>query len=119
MNQANVALESAAVADGVPHHRPVVLAAAALTAAVAGGAVGAMAGPAFALAGAAIGVVAGAVAGYSMEKEVRARDAHDRELDDMIGVTAGTIGTAEENKRPSRDVIEEAELEEARRRGEL
>ncbi len=109
----------APLADGVPQPRHALLAANVLTAAVAGFALGAMASPASGALGALVGLGVGTVIGLGLEKQMQHHEAHDRELDDAIGITSGTIGTPDENKRPSQDVIEEAELEEARRRGEL
>ena len=72
-----------------------------------GAAVGALAGPAGAVAGGAIGTVVGAIAGGVMDREDTRADARDRELDDAIGVTRGTLGTPEETKRPSTEVLAE------------
>jgi nucleotide-binding universal stress UspA family protein len=88
--------------------------AAAMSGAVAGVATGALAGPAGAIAGGAIGTVIGAIAGAVMKREDARADAHDHELDDVIGVTRGTLGTPPETKRPSKEVLAEAVAEAAR-----
>jgi hypothetical protein len=76
--------------------------------AAAGGAVGAIGGPAGALGGIALGSVVGAVVGRVMAKQEARAAAHDRELDDDIGVTSGSMGTPPETKQPSPDVLAEA-----------
>jgi hypothetical protein len=59
---------------------------------LAGVAVGAMVpGPGIAL-GLAIGLGVGAAAGSAVHKDQRRREARDRELDDIIGVTSGSLG---------------------------
>jgi phage tail tape-measure protein len=89
-----------------------------LSGAAAGAAMGAVGGPVGAVAGGAIGTAIGALIGVTMEREEVRHDAHDRELDDAIGVTHGEIGEPAEHKRPSRAVVEAAEAEAARARGE-
>jgi hypothetical protein len=59
---------------------------------VAGIAVGAMVpgpGPIF---GVAFGLAVGAAAGAAVQKDERRRNARDRELDEIIGVTSGGLG---------------------------
>lgn len=91
-------------APKVTHQDTPYVGAAMVTGAVAGAATGVIAGPAGAIAGGAIGTVVGIIAGSVMGRERTRADEHDRELDDAIGVTSGTIGTPQENKRPSREV---------------
>jgi phage tail tape-measure protein len=115
-HEAKKAPERKAPADdipaGVPRHDDHALAgAAALSGAVAGAIAGAVGGPAGVVAGSALG-------GAALEREEHRHDKHDHELDDEIGVTRGSLGVPEEDKRPSRDVIDEAEAAERKRRGE-
>lgn len=79
-----------------------------VSAAVAGAVVGAVAGPVGAVAGGAIGSAVGIFAGVTMEREAHAKDEHDRELDAAIGVTTGDLGTPEETKHPSPEVLADA-----------
>ncbi len=99
-------------------HDHAVAGAATLSGAAAGAVIGAMAGPIGAVAGGAIGTAVGAIAGIAMEREEIRHDAHDRDLDDAIGVTSGDLGEPEENKRPSHAVLYDARKDEARARGE-
>jgi phage tail tape-measure protein len=122
-HEAKKAPERKAPADdipaGVPRHDDHALAgAAALSGAVAGAIAGAVGGPAGVVAGSAIGGALGAIGGAALEREEHRHDKHDHELDDEIGVTRGSLGVPEEDKRPSRDVIDEAEAAERKRRGE-
>lgn len=103
---------------GVPHHDHLFAGASTLTGAAAGAAVGAIAGPVGVIAGGAIGTAVGAIVGITREHERERQEAHDHELDDDIGVTSGSLGTPEETKRPSREIIEEAEAQEAIRAGQ-
>jgi hypothetical protein len=61
---------------------------------VAGAAVGAIAGPPGAIAGALVGLAVGALAGGTLHNEVDAKNAHDEELDKVIGVSGGHLGEA-------------------------
>ncbi len=74
----------------------------ALTGAAAGGVTGSIAGPPGALAGALIGAAVGAAAGAVVDSAAQAEAAHDRELDDEIGVTKGNIGAASPDAPPAR-----------------
>ena len=60
--------------------------------AVAGAVVGAAAGPPGIVAGAIIGAVAGALTAEVMETDGERTAAHDRELDEEIGVSGGDLG---------------------------
>ena len=99
-------------------HDHAVASAATLSGAAAGAAIGAIAGPVGAVAGGAIGTAIGALTGIAMEREEVRKDEHDRELDDAIGVTSGSLGEPAENKRPSHHVVYDAKVEEATLRGE-
>jgi nucleotide-binding universal stress UspA family protein len=99
----------------LPAHDSAFAGAAPMTGAIAGAATGALAGPAGAIAGAAIGTVIGAVAGRVMSSEDERTDAHDRDLDDAIGVTKGSLGAPPETKRPSRAALAEAEAEDRKK----
>lgn len=55
---------------------------------------GMMAGPVGLVLGTAIGGIAGFFAGAAMIREARRRDANDRELDAIIGVSGGDLGAA-------------------------
>jgi hypothetical protein len=61
-----------------------------------------------AIAGGAIGSAIGAIAGVAMEREEHLREEHDRELDDEIGVTSGSLGTNPEDRKASPEVLREA-----------
>ena len=67
---------------------------------VVGALVGAGAGPVGAVAGMVIGAVAGHIAASAMEDEHHRAAVHDAELDEEIGVTAGTIGRGNAKKAP-------------------
>jgi hypothetical protein len=110
--------DSPLVPAGVHKHEHAFAGAAMLSGAAAGVIIGSLAGPAGALAGALIGTAVGAVTGLAMERETHRRDARDRELDEVIGVTSGSLGEPEENKRPSHEFYIEAEIDRARARGE-
>jgi uncharacterized membrane protein len=99
-------------------HDHATLGATTLGGAAAGAAIGAIAGPAGVVAGGAIGTAVGALAGITMEREEVRRDGHDRDLDDAIGVTRGSLGAPEETKHPSHALVFDAEAEAARARGE-
>jgi hypothetical protein len=60
--------------------------------AVAGAVLGAAAGPPGVVAGAIIGAVAGAITAEVLETDGERTAAHDRELDEEIGVSGGDIG---------------------------
>jgi hypothetical protein len=66
-------------------------------------AVGAMTpSPGMAL-GLVLGLCAGAAAGAAVHKDERRRDARDRELDDIIGVTKGSLGAPPDSLRAPPD----------------
>src|SRR5690348_13767122 len=70
--------------------------------ALSGAGMGAIAGgPPGAIAGAIIGAVMGASSGWVAEETTAERAEADRELDDEIGVTAGTIGDPKLKHPPS------------------
>ena len=60
--------------------------------AVAGTAIGMIAGPPGMVAGAIIGAVAGVLSGSVIDGDTRREDAHTRELDEELGVAAGELG---------------------------
>ena len=60
--------------------------------AAAGAIAGSVAGPPGAIAGAVIGAAAGTLIGIADEREAHREAAHDKELDDEIGVTSGSLG---------------------------
>jgi hypothetical protein len=60
--------------------------------AVAGAAIGAVAGPPGIVAGAIIGAIAGALTAEVMETDGERVAAHERELDEEIGVNGGDLG---------------------------
>lgn len=64
----------------------------ALTGAIAG----VVGGPPGVVVGGAIGAALGTLAGAVLDRESHAKDAHDRELDDAIGVTEGDLGAREQ-----------------------
>lgn len=89
-------------ASGIPAPMPAAVTATAFVSGAAAGAIaGAIAGPVGAIAGAVIGAVAGAAAGIGIEENEALKDRAERELDDEIGVTAGSIG-APQTTIPSR-----------------
>lgn len=104
---------------GVPRDEHALAGAAVVSGAVTGAAVGAIGGPLGAVVGGAIGTAVGAVAGAAMEREMHRHDAHEKELDDEIGITDGSLGVPAEMKKPSREVIDEAEREEEAHQEEL
>ncbi len=78
--------------------------------------VGAMGSPLVAglLGGASIGAIIGTIAGIAMHRTEQRRDARTRQLDDIIGVTKGDLGTAPGSIPPGdlrRDPEEALELE--------
>lgn len=87
--------------DGVPQPNHVPAEGIALAAAVAGGALGAIAGPPGIVAGATLGGVIGAAIALTVERQNERDASHDEALDDQIGVTSGSIGEPSANKRPS------------------
>lgn len=111
-------LRESANSESVREHDRAFVGAAVMSGAVAGAATGALAGPAGAVAGGAIGTIVGAIAGSVMEREEARSDAHDHELDDVIGVTRGTLGTPRETKRPGKQVLAEDAAEDAGREAE-
>lgn len=85
--------ESASRISGVPAHKEHMTVEAATIAGAASGAVaGAIAGPAGVVIGGAVGAALGMAAGQAMEDNDDAASVHDRELDEVIGVTRGTVG---------------------------
>ena len=91
-----------------PANSHAVAEAVAASGAVVGALVGAVGGPIGAVAGGAIGAAIGAIAGATIEKTEHEHEMHERELDDEIGVTSGSLGVPAEAKRPSREALEEA-----------
>jgi hypothetical protein len=74
------------------HPHGATLAASTLSGAAAGAMVGAVAGPVSAAVGGLIGAAVGAAAGEVLEENGDEHDAHDNELDLIIGVEGGDIG---------------------------
>lgn len=96
----------------LPHGDASFTGAAIASGAVAGAAVGALGGPVGVAAGAVVGTLIGGIAGaIASTEDARAR-AHDRELDDTIGVSRGSLGTPAETKRPSKAALRDAEKNE-------
>lgn len=77
----------------------------ALTGAVAG----VVAGPPGVVVGGAIGAALGTLAGAVLDRESHAHDAHDRDLDDDIGVTSGDLGAREAARASFAAKVERAE----------
>jgi hypothetical protein len=72
------------------------LGAVAFSAAIVGAAIGIMAaGMAGAIGGAVVGLIGGLLAGKALEDETAKSAAHDREIDDELGVIGGDIGAQE------------------------
>jgi phage tail tape-measure protein len=93
----------------LPTHNDHALAeAGALGGAIAGGVIGAIAGPVGAIAGAAIGSAIGGFAGNTIDHDIERTSQHDKELDEIIGVSNGHLGTPPETKHPSAEVLAEA-----------
>lgn len=87
------------------HHG--LLGAATLSGAVAGATTGALAGPPGMIAGGVIGVAVGTLAGMVLEKDERATEEHDGELDETIGVSGGDMG-ARDSAHDGLDAYEQA-----------
>lgn len=96
-----------------PRHAHALAEAGGVSGAVVGAILGSIAGPIGAAAGGAIGTAVGAFAGETIERSEHAREVHDRELDDTIGVTTGDLGTTPENKHPSAEALAEARANDA------
>ena len=75
---------------------------AAIAGELVGAVVGSAAGPAGAVVGMVAGAMAGALAGHVLEDDARRAGAHDAQVDDAIGVTAGDLGAALPNAPPAR-----------------
>ena len=89
-------------ASGIPEPMPeAATATGCLSGAAAGALAGAIAGPVGAICGAVIGAVAGAAVGVGLGENEVLKDRAERELDDEMGVTAGSIG-APQTTIPSR-----------------
>ena len=80
---------------GVPREGFVTLETAVLAGAASGIAVGAIAGPPGAIVGGILGTAVGMVAGSTLDVAEKRAYAHDRELDDAIGITEGDLGARE------------------------
>jgi hypothetical protein len=74
--------------------------AAGAAAAAAGAAVGAVAGPPGIVIGAVIGGAAGAATESLLERARRVAQAHERQLDEDVGITSGDIGAPNLNHPP-------------------
>jgi hypothetical protein len=85
---------------GIPKHATVVPLG--VEGALAGAAVGSIAGPVGVIAGTALGGLFGAMADEVLEQDRRQVDAHDEELDEEIGVMGGDIGAAAANQPTAR-----------------
>ena len=81
--------------NGLPRERHVTFETAALAGAASGVVVGAIGGPPGAIVGGLIGTAIGMMAGSTLDDAQRRADAHQRELDDAIGVTEGDLGARE------------------------
>lgn len=77
-------------------------AAAIVSGAIAGGAIGAVAGPPGIVVGGALGGMAATLATAVIEREEHAREVHEAELDETIGVIDGTMGAASPDAPPTR-----------------
>ena len=77
---------------------------------LSGAAMGAMVNPhPGILLGAIFGLVVGVCAGKVMQREEQRRSARERELDDIIGVTSGNLGTRRRvPPLPSEEILREA-----------
>ena len=104
---------------GLPHDAHALAGAAVVSGAVTGAAVGAVAGPLGVVVGGAIGTAVGAVAGVTMEREAHRNAEHEKELDDEMGVTKGSLGVPKEAKEASPSVLAEAEEAERKHQEEL
>jgi phage tail tape-measure protein len=76
--------------------------AATVSGAVAGAALGAVAGPPGIVAGGLVGTALGMLAGVGLDNAERVHDERDKELDDDIGVTKGDLGAAPPDAPPPR-----------------
>jgi len=63
---------------------------------------GAAAGPVGMVAGGVLGGAAGAAAASALESDAKRKGAHDRELDEEIGVTGGELGAPNLKHPPAR-----------------
>lgn len=100
--------EEADTRETVRPHDHALRDAAVIAGAASGAVAGALAGPPGVVVGGAIGAAVGMLAGRALDRaEVRAAD-HDRELDDVIGVTKGSLGERDRAARGLR-AIEAAE----------
>lgn len=84
--------------SAVPKEQYAILEAAALAGAASGAAVGALAGPPGMIIGGTIGTAVGMLAGSVLDEAGQRSEAHERELDDAIGVTHGDLGARDEAK---------------------
>lgn len=85
----------------------------AVSGAIAGGAVGAIAGPVGAAAGVVVGGAAGAIAGLAMSDADETRHANAAKVDLDIGVTGGDIG-APSLKHPDASSVSDEPITERR-----
>jgi len=81
--------------NGLPRETYLLLETAALVGAASGIAVGAIGGPPGAIVGGILGTAVGMMAGSTLDVAEKREAAHDRELDDTIGVTEGDLGARE------------------------
>ena len=96
---------------GIPREGYVTLEAATLAGAASGVAVGAIGGPPGAIVGGIIGTAIGMMAGSTLDVAEKRAGAHDRELDDAIGVTEGDLGAREKAVAGLRSGVEHGALE--------
>jgi hypothetical protein len=75
--------------------------AATLAGEIAGALLGSAAGPVGTLAGMVIGALAGTVVGAGMDADAEQKHAHERELDEAIGVQGGDLGAAKPGAPPA------------------
>jgi nucleotide-binding universal stress UspA family protein len=81
--------------SGRAHDDHVLLEAATLVGATSGAVLGAVGGPPGAVIGGVVGAAIGMVAGQVLDEEDARRDAHERDLDEAIGVTSANLGARE------------------------
>ncbi len=86
----------------VPEHTHPLRGASTLAGAVAGAAIGAIAGPGGAIAGGLLGTAIGAIAGQTLDQKDTEESEHDQQLDRDIGVTEGDLGAASPDQPPAR-----------------
>lgn len=89
------------------HDEHVMLETATLVGAATGAAAGAIAGPPGAIVGGMLGTAIGMITGQTMDKQAAKADAHDRRLDEEIGVASADLG-ARETAKAALDALDRA-----------